>query len=465
MLTRKTVLTLTLAEGVVLWLTAVVGVAVADNPAPSRGAAIAVLLARGFAFAVTCLIGLYLADLYDIATLRRAKAFPQRLPRALGVTLCLLTVLYTLYPGARLSLRTLLPCATAGIVLLFGMRAALGRLVRRGQPERVLVLGEGALAARIVDAVGANERGEHIIVGVFALDGVGGDEPLDEKVRSARPDRIVVAALDREVLLPLRQLLEGRLHGIAVEDWVPFYERLAGKIPLESLTPGSVAFGDGFGEPRLHALFARAVGLVAALIGLIVLAPFLLLTALAIRLTSPGPVLFVQQRVGRYGRPYGLIKLRTMRVAKHAHSEWAQDNKKRVTPIGRWLRRFRIDELPQLINVLKGDMNLVGPRPHPVSNYLLFMARIPHYAQRSVVRPGITGWAQIRYGYANNLEQEIEKMCFDLFYIRNVSIWLDLAVLVDTVRVVVRGHEGIDFAMLPLPLPLPVQAELSGTGT
>jgi lipopolysaccharide/colanic/teichoic acid biosynthesis glycosyltransferase len=242
--------------------------------------------------------------------------------------------------------------------------------------------------------------------------------------------------------LPLQQLLQSRLHGIAVEDWVPFYERLAGKIALDALSPGSVAFGAGFGEARLHAAFARAMGLVAALVGLLCLAPFLLLVCLAIRLTSPGPVFFIHQRVGRHGRPYGLIKLRTMHLTTKPHSEWALDNYDRITPIGRWLRRYRIDELPQLINVLKGDMNLVGPRPHPVSNYLMFMERIPHYAFRSVVRPGITGWAQVRYGYANNLEQEIEKMRFDLFYIRNVSIWLDLRVLFETVRVVARGHES-----------------------
>jgi exopolysaccharide biosynthesis polyprenyl glycosylphosphotransferase len=455
MLTRKTLLTLTLAEGFVVWLTIVAGVAVAESPGSDRVAELA-LVGRGFVFAVTCLVGLYFADLYDIVTLRRAAAFPERLPYALAVTLCLLAILYFLLPNARLSTRTLLPAGTAAIVLLFAMRAALSHVLRRGQPERVLVLGAGALAARVVEAINTKlsgeQVGEHLIVGVIRLDGdgVGGHPQIDEALRSARPDRIVVAALDREVALPLRQLLEGRLHGIAVEDWVPFYERVAGKIPLESLSPVSVAFGDGFGEARLHAAFARAVGLVATLIGLTLLAPFLMLIALAIRLTSPGPIFFVHQRVGRYGRPYGLIKLRTMRVTTHAHSEWVQDNQDRITPIGRWLRRFRIDELPQLINVLKGDMNLVGPRPHPVSNYLPFMERIPHYALRSVVRPGITGWAQVRYGYANNLEQEIEKMCFDLFYIRNVSIWLDLRVLFETVRVVARGHEQMDFAMTPV---------------
>ncbi len=447
--TRKTLLTLTLAEGTVLWLTVVAGVVHADNLGSSQVPQLASALGRGLAFAMICLVGLYFADLYDIVTLRRGAVFSERLPLALAVALWLLAVFYAVLPQARVSTEILLPCTAIALVLLFSVRAALGHVLRRRQPERVLVLGSGPLAARIVDAVDGKlcgeEVGEHVIVGVIDLAEAGtkGDRQLHDALQSMRPERIVVAAVDRQVPLPLRQLLEGRLHGVAVEDWVPFYERLAGKIALESLTEGSVAFGDGFGEARLHAAFARAVGLVATLIGLTVVAPLLALIAVAIRVTSPGPIFFVQQRVGRYGQPYGLIKLRTMYVTSAAPSEWAQDNAYRITPIGRWLRRFRVDELPQLVNVLKGDMNLVGPRPHPVSNYVTFMEHIPHYALRSVVRPGITGWAQIRYGYANTLEQEIEKMSFDLFYIRNVSIWLDLRILLETVRVVLRGHEGV----------------------
>ena len=455
MFNRKTLPMLMLAEGAVLWLTVIIGVAIAQ-PAPATaltGIAIELALARSFAFALVCVISLYYADLYDIVTLRRSVAFPERLPYALAVALCLLAVLYVLLPNARLSAGILLPCAAAGVVFLFAVRTVLGRVVRRRQPERVLVLGDAKLGGRIAAAVDAKSRGEHVVVGVLALDEDrdGINERLDQAMRATRPDRIVVAAADRAVPLPLQRLLLGRLYGIAVEDWVPFYERLAGKIALDSLSPGSVAFGAGFGEPRLHAAFARAVGLLAALIGLLLLTPFLLLVGLAIRLTSPGPVFFIHQRVGRHGRPYGLIKLRTMEVATNPHSEWALDNNDRITPIGRWLRRYRIDELPQLINVLRGDMNLVGPRPHPVSNYLNFMEQIPHYAFRSVVRPGITGWAQVRYGYANNLEQEIEKMRFDLFYIRNVSIWLDLRVLVETVRVIAQGHEVTVAADQALP--------------
>lgn len=447
MLTRKALLKLTLAEGVVLWLTVVIGAGFIDAAWAGEPTERVMLLVRALAFAAAAVVGFYAADLYDIVTLRRDAAFSDRLPCALAVTLLLLGACYALVPEIRLSVRTAAACAAVGLVFVFAVRAGLGHAIRRGQPERVLVLGEPALTKKVVESITSKTRGERVgeqvIVGVVDLVGAdtGGEDRFDALVGATRPDRIVVATRDGEVLLPLRRLLEGRLNGITVQDWVPFYERLTGKIALEALRPASVAFGEGFGEARVHAAFARGIGLVGALVALIVLAPPLVIVGLAIRLTSPGPIFFVQQRVGRFGRPYGLIKLRTMELTDDAPSEWAADNQHRVTRIGKWLRRFRIDEVPQFINVLKGDMNLVGPRPHPVSNYLAFMDSIPHYALRSVVRPGITGWAQVRYGYANSLEQEIEKMRFDLFYIRNVSIRLDLRVLLATVQVVLRGSE------------------------
>jgi len=437
---------LSLIEGGVLWLTALVSMGVANDLLAPQGPAVPweLALGRSFAFAVIGVTSLYFADLYDMVTLRRPAAFPERLPYTLALALCLLAALYYLLPALRLGAHVLLPCAAAGVVFLLAVRIALGRSVRRREPERVLLLGDQTLGGRLADAITAKGRGEYLVVGVVALapDAEGINRQLQKAMQDTTPDRVVVATGDRQAPLPLQQLLQSRLSGVAVEDYVPFYERLAGKIALDRLSPGSVVFGDGFGEARLYTAFSRAVGLIAATFGLLVLAPFMALIAVGIRVTSPGPVFFIHQRVGRHGKPYGLIKLRTMHIADGPHSEWARDNNDRITPLGRVLRRFRIDELPQLINVLKGDMNLVGPRPHPVSNYLMFMERIPHYAFRSVVRPGITGWAQVRYCYANNLEQEIEKMRFDLFYIRNVSIWLDLRVLFETIRIVLRGHEG-----------------------
>jgi lipopolysaccharide/colanic/teichoic acid biosynthesis glycosyltransferase len=229
--------------------------------------------------------------------------------------------------------------------------------------------------------------------------------------------------------------------GVVIEDATDVYERLTGKLALEILTPASVVFCGDFFKPRLEHAAARALSLVVAAVGLVVLLPVLGLIALAIKVDSPGPVFFLHDRVGRRGRPFRLIKFRTMHPSTVATSEWVRDNRERITRVGDWLRRFRLDELPQLVNTLRGEVNLVGPRPHPVSNFPLFMEHIPHYWVRFAVRPGITGWAQIRYGYANDLAEEIEKARYDLYYVKHMSFWLDLKIILDTFKVVLLGHE------------------------
>jgi lipopolysaccharide/colanic/teichoic acid biosynthesis glycosyltransferase len=188
---------------------------------------------------------------------------------------------------------------------------------------------------------------------------------------------------------------------------------------------------------------------VAALIGLILTAPLLALLALLVKLDSRGPILFVQDRAGRGGRPFGLLKFRTMHPCDTPDSEWVRDNTHRITRLGAWLRRFRLDELPQLVNVLRGEMNLVGPRPHPVKNQQKFIEQIAYYGLRSTVHPGVTGWAQICYGYANNLEEETEKMRYDLFYIKNRSLWLDIRILFETVGIMAFGQGATEVRRKP----------------
>jgi len=172
--------------------------------------------------------------------------------------------------------------------------------------------------------------------------------------------------------------------------------------------------------------------------------------ALLIKLDSSGPVFFVQERVGMAAKRFKLIKFRTMHRADAPTSEWVCDNAERITRVGKWLRKFRLDELPQFFNIIRGDMNLVGPRPHPVSNFELFIANIPYYSLRSGVRPGITGWAQVRYRYANNLDEEIEKMRYDLYYIKHLSISFDLRILFDTVKTVLFGSQSVDSTERPV---------------
>jgi exopolysaccharide biosynthesis polyprenyl glycosylphosphotransferase len=292
-------------------------------------------------------------------------------------------------------------------------------------------------------------------------------DQFQQVVAATQPRRIVMAMSDRRGRVPDRVLLESRFKGILVEDAVDFFERVTGKLAIESMRPSSLILSGGFGHAdfstsrvflALRGFVCRAI----AVVGLIAVSPLLLFVAIAIKLDSPGPVFFVQSRVGRGGQPFGLVKFRTMRNGKpERRSEWVSDNKSRITRVGQWLRRFRIDELPQLLNVAKGDMNIVGPRPHPVSNYELFLEHIPYYEFRSLVRPGITGWAQVRYGYANDLEEETEKMRYDFYYIKHRNLRLDLRIILETVGVLFfdrRSHQAAKTQVTPgrVPDPTPV---------
>lgn len=318
----------------------------------------------------------------------------------------------------------------------------------RASGERILILGGGPLAGKLLEELDGRRR--CVVVGLLddaAIPGtpgtryriLGSIEDLPHVLQEVRPDRIVVALTARRGRLPLHDLLQARARGILVEDGVEAYERLAGKVAIEALTPGSVIFSRDFRKAPLGLAARRVLSVVAAVAGLLLLAPLLLLVALAIVLDSPGPVFFRQDRVGASGHPFTLFKFRTMRSSESHSSEWERDNGHRITRVGWWLRRFRLDELPQFWNVLRGDMNLVGPRPHPTCNHSLFVERIPYYGLREAVLPGITGWAQVRYGYANGLVEETEKVRYDLFYVKHLSLWLDLRILVETVCTVVGG--------------------------
>jgi len=277
---------------------------------------------------------------------------------------------------------------------------------------------------------------------------------LDRLVAERRPDRIVVGFADRRGRVPLCRLIESRARGIRIEDAVETYESLTGKLALELMPPSHFIFSHESETARFQPVFARGLSLAVAIAGLIVGALPMAVIALAIKLDSRGPVFFVQQRAGLFLRPFNLIKFRTMRPIEGRHSEWEQDNSDRITRCGRWLRRFRLDELPQLLNMLRGDMNLVGPRPHPMTNVelLLLTARnlsevsgdaISYYSLRCSVRPGITGWAQVRYRYANSLEQEVEKIRYDFYYLKRRSVRLDVRILLETVRIVLSGHREV----------------------
>jgi exopolysaccharide biosynthesis polyprenyl glycosylphosphotransferase len=324
--------------------------------------------------------------------------------------------------------------------------------------ERVLFLGGSAFAATLCDEVASAADRRFRIAGVVddaptaeRMSGqapwVGTVDQLEAIVNRIQPTHIVLTMADRRGRVPEHALLQARLRGVRVEEGVDFYERVSGKMAIEALRPSALILSGGFRRLEISRRgfwwrSSRAVECLVASVGLLLLAPLFGLVAVLIKLDSRGPVFFVQSRVGCGGRPFGLVKFRTMRAADGERSDWIRDNADRVTRGGQWLRRFRIDEWPQLLNVLRGEMSFVGPRPHPASNYQLFLKKIPYYYLREMVRPGITGWAQVRYGYANDLEEETEKMRFDIYYIKHRSFGLDLKILVDTALLLVFDRQS-----------------------
>lgn len=272
----------------------------------------------------------------------------------------------------------------------------------------------------------------------LAAPGAGQKEPLHELARRLRIDMIVVAFEERRGSLPTDELLRCRLDGVLVEEAEAFFERLTGKIPAEAMRPSYLIFNPGFDLHPMAAMAKRMVDFVLAAVGILVLWPVMLAVAVAVRLDSPGPILFRQERTGQRGRPFTLAKFRSMRAdaEKLSGPVWAAEDDPRITRVGRVLRKTRLDEIPQLFNILSGSMSLVGPRPERPHFVAELAKKLPYYLQRHIVKPGLTGWAQINYPYGNTVEDALQKLQYDLFYIKYQSLLFDLSILFHTVKTV-----------------------------
>jgi exopolysaccharide biosynthesis polyprenyl glycosylphosphotransferase len=405
--------------------------------------------AEALALTLACATAFYYCDLYDLRVARSFRDCAPRFVRALGLVVVAVAVVdIVLHIDTRDGTALVSGLLIAVGLLLVGRACCYGLLRRRPYAQKILILGSGRLAAALVHEIAARPHLRWAVALVTETPPVLGRPALRYPVLGAlpqlarilervRPNRIVVALDEQRRAEVMPALLEARGRGIRVEDGGDVYERITGKLAIEVLPPERLVFAKGFRVARGHV--GRAMSLAVAAVALVVAAPLVAAIALAVKLDSRGPVFFRQERIGRYGQRFWLIKFRTMRPVTAEVSAWVRDNTDRITRVGRLLRKFRLDELPQFLNVLRGDMNLVGPRPHPVVNYELFAREIPYYSLRAAVRPGVTGWAQVRYGYANNLEEETEKMRYDLYYVKHLSVWLDLRILVDTVGVVVAG--------------------------
>jgi exopolysaccharide biosynthesis polyprenyl glycosylphosphotransferase len=417
---------------------------------------VATMLGQAGAVSLCCIVAFYYNDLYDLRVVRSFGLFASRLLQSFGVALMLLALFYTVVPDAGMTERAFVSGLLVATGLLVPLRAV-GYTVmrRRAFADRVLVLGAGPLASRVIREIESRPNFRYAVVGVVD-DGSGmepGDLPypvlgplerLDKIIDDVKPDRLIVALTERRGRMPLARLLECGARGILVEDGLRTYESFTGKLPIESLTPSFLIFSGAFRKSRMQLALRRTTSLLAAAIGLLLTAPFMAVIAAAIALDSRGPIFFIDRRAGRGGRPFNLVKFRTMHPLPPGEtlgaSVWDRDDTTRITRVGRWIRRLRLDELPQFWNILKGDMDLVGPRPEILANVQAMSEQIPYYGLRHSVRPGLTGWAQTRFGYSVSLEQVTEKIRYDLFYIKQMSFWFDLRILVDTVKIVLFGR-------------------------
>jgi sugar transferase (PEP-CTERM system associated) len=330
-----------------------------------------------------------------------------------------------------------------------GWRWAYSRLISMPKlREKVYLLGTGERANRIREAIETRpDLGMDLVEWSKGTEGESlnmqllAETFLDLAQRRA-VDRVIVALPDRRGMLPVNELLELRLNGILIDDGTSLLEKLTGQIDIDELHPSWMIFGDGFRLNRRHRFLRQFFSTLVALTFSVATLPLIPLIALFICATSPGPLLYRQKRVGLRGRVFDCLKFRTMRPDAEADSgpTWASDDDPRITNVGKFLRRTRLDEIPQAWNVLRGDMAFVGPRPERPEFVVSLKEQVPYYNVRHAVRPGITGWAQVNYGYGSSVEEAKEKLRFDLYYIRNVSVMLDLKIVLYTFMAVIRGR-------------------------
>ena len=421
---------------------------------PGSPPAMNVVMWEAAIFSAVGLLSLYANGLYDFGERLSERMLVIRLLRAFCVGAVALFAIYFLFPNVLIG-RGVFAIALVYTTVVIAAWRFLLRVILRSDPfaERILIVGADSKAIDIARETLWRKHLGYRIVGFLsddpALQGVSLINPRVIGTTAQCRDlalqhgvsRVVVAALDHRGRLSMDSLLDCKTSGVRVQEGSSFYEQLTGKIMVEGLRKSWLIFSDGFVVSRGVLFFKRLLDLIAASIGLLLASPLMALVAIAVRLDSPGPVLFRQERVGRGGKLFTLAKFRSMRTDAEAQgAQWAVEGDPRVTRVGRFIRATRLDELPQLWNVLVGDMSLVGPRPERKMFVDQLREQNAFYEQRLVVRPGLTGWAQIKAPYASSFEESIEKLKFDLYYVKNLSIFLDISILLSTARIVLLGR-------------------------
>ncbi len=412
---------------------------------------------RVLAITVTVLLGLHFHDLYTAIYVKSRLLLAQQLSLTMGIAFLVAGALSYVDRDMRMPIRLMIPGSALATGFVYVWRIVYSKhLLKVVGAQRILFVGSNT----VVEAI-AQHLAEHPELGMTPVGYVDDDAPagtmrtggkvlgaiagLREICAGVNPDRIVVGMTERRNAMPVMDLLELRFAGIIVEEASSSYESVCMRISTRELRPSHLVFSGELG-PRQGVVFLQTVyNLVLGLFGTIVALPLMLLAAVGVRITSPGPVLFRQTRVGLDGGLFTLYKFRSMNKDAEAATGavWASKDDPRVTRFGRFLRKSRLDELPQLFNVLRGEMALVGPRPERPEFVKVLSEQIPYYRQRHCVKPGITGWAQINHKYGDTLEDSIAKLEYDLYYIKNVSLSLDLYIIFHTLKTMLlsRGSQ------------------------
>lgn len=427
---------------------------------------------RSLLIVITAQVIFFLQDLYAWKVIRNKQQCSIRLLEGCSYALILTALLYFALDGIdryalgllegesrfgvyKTSIVPALVVMTLIYFTAFGFRRAASYTVNRlPVSDRLLMIGDGPMATIIEKELKERADPSYEITGYIVPDAeqraerkiqgkpiFGGYGDIVRTVKEHHVDRVIVCLSERRGQLPVMELLNCRLQGVKVDEGELLYERITGKIAIGKLRPSYLIFSEGFNRSRFNYIFKRALDVLLAIVALALASPIILVTAIVIKLTSRGPVLFAQTRVGREGRIFTLYKFRSMKqdAEKESGPVWAQADDDRVTAIGKLIRKIRVDEIPQFINVLKSEMSFVGPRPERPFFVEELKKDIPYYTERLVVKPGITGWAQINYRYGASKEDAIQKLQYDLYYIKNMSIFLDVFIMFRTVKVVLLG--------------------------
>lgn len=390
----------------------------------------------------------FLAEFYHNHRLLPAREIAVRIGLSLGVSSLFFSAVIWQVPACGQPTGLFTSAVIIFGFLQFASHAVYRMFVKfRGFARRVLILGVGRFAGRLGALIPAADE-NYILSGYLDCSNespdvpagaiLAGDGGLYETVKREKADTIVVSLAERRGVFPYQEVMACKLDGIDVIDAPSFYEQLTGKLLLEAINPSWIIFSDGFKVSLLKKAAKRAMDLACAVIGLVLTLPFLPFIAALIKLDSPGPVFYRQKRVGERERCFMLYKLRTMRqdAESATGAVWASTNDPRVTRLGAFMRKSRIDELPQFFNILRGDMSMVGPRPERPEFVERLKKSIPYYSERHFVKPGVTGWAQVRYPYGASEEDAMEKLRYDLFYIKNLTLTFDVMIILETIKVV-----------------------------